>query len=61
VEPLPDLGALSDADLRRMIRDLQAQEHVESFDRKMLHGKIAILRAALVARLEGEAPEPREP
>ena len=52
MEPLPDLGSLSDTELKSLIDDLQAQENEVSFQRRMLHGKIDILRAELVARLQ---------
>ena len=51
MEPLPDLHTLTDDDLRSMIRDLEAEEDEVSFRRRMLHGRIDILRAELVARL----------
>jgi hypothetical protein len=51
VEPLPDLTTLSDDDLRSMIRELEAEEDEVSFRRRVLHGRIDILRAELVARL----------
>ena len=49
---LPDLGSLSDAELKQLKDDLEAQEHELSFQRRILHGKIDILRAELVARLK---------
>jgi hypothetical protein len=52
MEPLPDLGSLSDTELKGLIDDLQAQEHEVSYQRRLLHGKIDILRAELVARLQ---------
>ena len=52
MEPLPDLGSLSDEELKRLIDDLEAQEREVSFQRRILHGKIDILRAELVARLQ---------
>ena len=51
VEPLPDLSSLTDDDLRTMIRDLEKEEDDISFQRRVLHGRIDILRAELVARL----------
>jgi hypothetical protein len=51
VEPLPDLGSLSDDELKRLIEDLEGQEREVSYQRRLLHGKIDILRAELVARL----------
>jgi hypothetical protein len=52
VEPLPDLGTLSDADLKKLIAELTQEENQVSYQRRLLHGKIDILRAELVARLQ---------
>ena len=52
MEPLPDLGSLSDDDLKREIDQLKSQEREISYQRRILHGKIDILRAELVARLQ---------
>jgi hypothetical protein len=52
VEALPDLTKLSDADLRQLIQDLEREENEVSYRRRLLHGKIDILRAELVARLK---------
>ena len=52
MEPLPDLGSLSDSDLKGLIEQLQEQEREVSYQRRLLHGKIDILRAELVARLQ---------
>ena len=51
MEPLPDLSTLTDDDLRVMIRELEKEEDEISFRRRVLHGRIDILRAELVARL----------
>jgi hypothetical protein len=61
LEPLPDLATLSDSDLKDLIDDLQHEEQEVSYRRRLLHGKIDILRAELVARLQrqvgaGESP-----
>ena len=61
MEPLPDLASLSDSDLKELIDDLQREEQEVSYRRRLLHGKIDILRAELVARLQrqvgsGESP-----
>jgi hypothetical protein len=58
---LPDLATLSDADLKELIDTLQHEEQEVSYRRRLLHGKIDILRAELVARLQrqvgaGESP-----
>ena len=61
MEALPDLESLSDQDLRDLIRELVQEEREVSYRRRILHGKIDILRAELVARLQkqvgkGESP-----
>ena len=52
VEALPDLKTLSDADLKQLIDELTRQEDEISYQRRILHGKIDILRAELTARLK---------
>ena len=61
MEALPDLATLSDSDLKELIDSLQREEQEVSYRRRLLHGKIDILRAELVARLQkqvgaGESP-----
>jgi hypothetical protein len=52
MEPLPDLATLSDEDLKKIIDELTQEEQEVSYRRRLLHGKIDILRAELVARLK---------
>ena len=52
MEPLPDLASLSDGELKQLIDDLEREERDISYRRRLLHGKIDILRAELVARLQ---------
>ena len=52
MEPLPDLATLSDVDLKTLIDDLTREEQEVSYRRRLLHGKIDILRAELVSRLK---------
>ena len=52
MEPLPDLATLSDEDLKNLIDELTREENEVSYRRRILHGKIDILRAELVARLK---------
>ena len=52
MEPLPDLSEISDTDLKKLIDDLTEEEQDISYRRRLLHGKIDILRAELVARLQ---------
>ena len=52
MDPLPDLSTLTDDDLRVMIAELEKEEDEISFRRRVLHGRIDILRAELVARLQ---------
>jgi hypothetical protein len=54
VELLPDLSKLSDAELKEQIRKLEEEENEISYRRRMLQGKIDILRAELVARLQAK-------
>jgi len=59
-DTFPDLGELDDAELRSLIDELTAEEQEISYKRRLLHGKIDILRAELVTRLrrkreQGEA------
>jgi len=51
VEPFPDLASLSDADLKHHIDELTKEEQEVSYRRRILHGKIDLLRAELQARL----------
>ena len=43
---------MSDTELKKLKNELEAEEHALSFQRRVLHGKIDILRAELVARLK---------
>ncbi len=52
MEPLPELGSLSDNELKGLIEDLEREEREVSYRRRLLHGKIDILRAELVVRLQ---------
>jgi hypothetical protein len=52
VEPIPDLGSLTDEDLKKLKDDLEAQEREVSYKRRILHGQIDILRAEIVTRLQ---------
>ena len=50
-EKFPDLGSLTDVELKDVIRQLTEEETEISYRRRILHGKIDILRAELVNRL----------
>ncbi len=52
MEPLPDFGSLSDDELKAKVGELEQEERDVSYQRRILHGKIDILRAELVARLK---------
>jgi len=51
METFPDLGSLTDVELKDLIQELTAEETEISYQRRILHGKIDILRAELVNRL----------
>ena len=53
-ETFPDIGAMSDEELKETIDELTREEREVSYRRRMLHGKIDILRAELVNRLKTE-------
>ena len=53
-EPLPDLASLSDEDLKALIDRLTQEENEVSFRRRLLQGRIDILRAERTARLKGQ-------
>jgi hypothetical protein len=57
MDTFPDLGALSDAELKEMIQQLTDEEQEVSYQRRILHGKIDILRAELVNRLRKKHEE----
>jgi hypothetical protein len=50
-DTFPDLGSLSDEELKGLIDKLTEEENEISYKRRVLHGKIDILRAELVNRL----------
>ena len=52
MEPLPDLASTSDEELKQLIDEYTREEQEVSYRRRILHGKIDILRAELVARLQ---------
>ena len=51
METFPDLGSLTDQELKDLIKQLTDEEMEISYRRRILHGKIDILRAELVNRL----------
>jgi hypothetical protein len=51
METFPDLGSLTDQELKDLIQQLTEEEIDISYRRRILHGKIDILRAELVNRL----------
>ncbi len=54
METLPDLATLADQQLKDLISELTEQERKVSYERRLLHGKIDILRAELVNRLRAK-------
>ncbi len=53
-ETFPDLASLSDLELKEVISQLTEEETEISYRRRILHGKIDILRAELVNRLRNQ-------
>ena len=61
MEPLPDFASLADEDLRELIEELEREESDISYRRRLIQGRIDILRAERTARLRksveaGDAP-----
>ncbi len=56
-DTFPDLGSLSDGELKDLIDRLTEEEQKVSYQRRILHGKIDILRAELVNRLRHKREE----
>ena len=56
-DSFPDLGALSDEELKQLIQQHTEEEQEVSYRRRILHGKIDILRAELVNRLRKKHQE----
>jgi len=54
MDTFPDLGSLSDEELKTLIDNLTEEENEISYKRRVLHGKIDILRAELVNRLRSK-------
>ena len=52
-EWVSDIGSLSDAELKGLIGEFATEEQEISYGRRILHGKIDLLRAELVNRLRG--------
>jgi hypothetical protein len=57
MDTFPDLGSMTDSELKDVIRQLTEEEMEISYKRRILHGKIDILRAELVSRLRGQHKE----
>jgi RsiG-like len=56
-EAFPDIGSMSDQELKELIDKLTAEEQEVSYRRRILHGQIDILRAELVSRPPENRPE----
>ena len=56
-ETFPDIGSMSNQELKDLINELTEEEREISYRRRLLHGKIDILRAELVSRLREKHEE----
>ena len=50
-EPFPDLNKLDDGDLKSLIERKRQEEEQLSYQRRVIHGQIDLLRGELQARL----------
>jgi hypothetical protein len=55
VDSTPDVTQLSDEELKDKIQELTAQERQLSYERRLLHGRIELLKSELVMRLKGRS------
>jgi RsiG-like len=53
-ETFPDVGSMSDEEFKKLIDELKADEREISYRRRLLHGRIDLLRAELVSRLRAK-------
>lgn len=53
MDTLPDLSQLTDGELKDLIRQLTDEEREISRQRRVLHGRIEILKSELIGRLKG--------
>ena len=53
-DTFPDVSSMSDQELKELIDQLTDEEREVSYRRRLLHGKIDILRAELVNRLRAK-------
>jgi hypothetical protein len=53
-ETFPDVGSMGDEELKSLIDELKVEEREVSYRRRLLHGKIDLLRAELVNRLRSK-------
>jgi hypothetical protein len=60
-DTIPDIGSMGDDELRSLIDELTDEERKVSYRRRVLHGKIDILRAELVARLQNQVERGESP
>jgi hypothetical protein len=56
-DSFPDIGSMSDEELKDLIAELAEEEREVSYRRRILHGRIDILRAELVNRLRTKREE----
>ena len=56
-DTFPDIGSMSDQELKDLIATLAGEEREASYRRRILHGRIDILRAELVNRLRTKREE----
>ena len=60
MDTFPDLSSMNDPELKELIKALTEEENDISYKRRILHGKIDILRAELVNRMRKDHEEGRD-
>jgi hypothetical protein len=52
-----DPQAMDDEQLRARIREIRSEEEAVSYERRMLHGRIDVLRSEILARISGQSAD----
>ncbi len=60
MDTFPDLGSMNDPELKELIKALTEEENDISYKRRILHGRIDILRAELVNRMRKDHEEGKD-
>jgi hypothetical protein len=55
---VPEPGSMTDEELRARIREIRAEEEQVSYQRRLLHGRIDVVRSEILSRIGGREDRP---